>query len=349
MSNYPVNTLSGVIAASGDKRIPPDTAAAAGLGRLSQEKGFGQTNSKPLEQGGIPPFREDFNGIFNLFSQFLLWYQQGGIMKYNAGLDYEVGNEVIYSGNKYRCIQNNGPATTVKAPSDTAYWEKLVNTPGAVLYDQAQSLSAAQKQQARDNIGAISSVPSIDAVLYDTVQALTATQKQTARDNIGAVSSATFNSDALGSGTLTGNAIRLNDQAGNVKSTLNFKNFPTMFGKDTPATATILWSGDLDEGDITLNNAFTDFEALMFVYSCTDNSPGTGGWNYSIIPVWILKKVIIDNNLFGVTNMATFDLTNNFSTRWEIIPNDSTATLLKHNYNYHVHMWRIVGLKWYTN
>ena len=130
MSNYPVNTLSGVIAASGDKRIPPATAAAAGLGRLSQEKGFGQTNSKPLEQGGVPPFREDFNGIFNLFSQFLLWYQQGGIMKYNVALDYEVGNEIIYQNNKYRCIQNNGPATTVKAPSDTSYWEKLVNTPG---------------------------------------------------------------------------------------------------------------------------------------------------------------------------------------------------------------------------
>ena len=38
MSNYPVNTLSGVIAASGDKRIPPATAAAAGLQALGTRR-----------------------------------------------------------------------------------------------------------------------------------------------------------------------------------------------------------------------------------------------------------------------------------------------------------------------
>ena len=152
MSNYPTDRLYTAIAASGNKTIPPETAAAAGSGRLSQQEGFGVVNSQPLTQGGIPPFRQDFNGIFNLFSQFLLWYQQGGIMKYNAALDYEVGNEIVYQNSKYRCIQANGPASSVKAPSDAAYWEKLVNTPGAVLYDQAQSLSAAEKQQARDNI-----------------------------------------------------------------------------------------------------------------------------------------------------------------------------------------------------
>ena len=344
MSNYPVNTLSGVIAASGDKRIPPTTAAAAGLGRLSQEKGFGQTNSKPLEQGGIPPFREDFNGIFNLFSQFLLWYQQGGIMKYNAGLDYEVGNEVIYSGDKYRCIQNNGPATTVKAPSDTSYWEKLVNTPGAVLYDQAQSLSAAQKQQARDNIGAISTVPSIDAVLYDTVQSLTATQKQTARTNIGAMDAATYYGKTLAADS---NNVYLEDQGGNIISTLALRsNLLTTIDRNAdPPLMDILWSGDLNFGDLALSHAFTDYDVLMFIYGTGDHSPGSHYyWRYAVVPVWFLKKCIIDKSLFGLT-IDYVNILGQGDGHWTISTADSSATFLKYTEDDGVHMWRIIGIR----
>ena len=344
MSNYPVNTLSGVIAASGDKRIPPATAAAAGLGRLSQEKGFGQTNSKPLEQGGIPPFREDFNGIFNLFSQFLLWYQQGGIMKYNAGLDYEVGNEVIYSGNKYRCIQNNGPATTVKAPTDTSYWEELVNTPGAVLYDQAQSLSAAQKQQARDNIGAISSVPSIDAVLYDTVQSLTATQKQTARTNIGAMDAATYYGKTLAADS---DNVYLKDQGGNTISTLALRsNLLTTIDRNTdPPVMDILWSGDLNFGDLALSHAFTDYDVLMCIYGTDDHSPGsTYYWRYSVVPVWFLKKCVIDKSLFGLT-IDYVNIVGQGDGAWTIDTVNSTSTLLKYVQDTNLHMWRIIGIR----
>ena len=342
MSNYPVNTLSGVIAASGDKRIPPATAAAAGLGRLSQEKGFGQTNSKPLEQGGIPPFREDFNGIFNLFSQFLLWYQQGGIMKYNAALDYEVGNEIVYQNNKYRCIQANGPASTVKAPTDTAYWEELVNTPGAVLYDQAQSLSAAQKQQARDNIGAIGSIPSIDAVLYDTVQSLTAAQKQTARTNIGAMNSDTHYGKSL---DVDSTNLYLNDQGGSHLTILTIRSLlRNVFMNSVPAVTDILWSGDLDHDDITLSAPFTDYDVLMCVFGSSDNSPPTTPWDYSFIPVWILRKAIIEHDLFGIVP-TTIDITNDHFNRWTISIADSTTTFFKHHYDNGLHMWRIIGIR----
>jgi hypothetical protein len=116
MSNYPTDKLTSVFAVNGDKRLPPSTAALAGSGRASQYEGFKIENSMPLSQGGIPPFREDFNGIFNLFSQFLLWYQQGGVMQYDSTLDYEVNNEVYYNGLKYRCIQDNGVSSTVALP-----------------------------------------------------------------------------------------------------------------------------------------------------------------------------------------------------------------------------------------
>ena len=342
MSNYPTDRLYTAIAASGNKTIPPETAAAAGSGRLSQQEGFGVVNSQPLTQGGIPPFRQDFNGIFNLFSQFLLWYQQGGIMKYSNAFDYEVGNEIVYQNNKYRCIQANGPASAVKAPTDAAYWEKLVNTPGAVLYDQAQSLSAAEKQQARDNIGAIGSIPSIDAVLYDTVQSLTAAQKQTARTNIGAMNSDTHYGKSL---DVDSTNLYLNDQGGSHLTILTIRSLlRNVFMNSVPAVTDILWSGDLDHDDITLSAPFTDYDVLMCVFGSSDNSPPTTPWDYSFIPVWILRKAIIEHDLFGIVP-TTIDITNDHFNRWTISIADSTTTFFKHHYDNGLHMWRIIGIR----
>lgn len=341
MSNYPTDRLYTAIAASGNKTIPPETAAAAGSGRLSQQEGFGVVNSQPLTQGGIPPFRQDFNGIFNLFSQFLLWYQQGGIMKYNAALDYEVGNEIVYQNNKYRCIQANGPASTVKAPSDAAYWEKLVNTPGAVLYDQAQSLSAAEKTRACNNIGALQSF-SIDAVLYNTVQSLTAAQKQTARTNIGAMDSDTHYGKSLSVDTTN---LYLNDQGGSHLTILTIRSLlRNVFMNSAPAVTDILWSGDLDHDDITLSAPFTDYDVLMCVFGSSDNSPPTTPWDYSFIPVWILRKAMIEHDLFGLAPTA-INITNDHFNNWIISIADSTTTFFKHHSDNGLHMWRIIGIR----
>lgn len=125
MSKYPQHFLTAAIAESGDKTIPPSTAMEAGTGRFSQEVGFGPVNAMPIGEGGIPPKREDFNGALFLLSQFLVWYQQGGIMKYSAVLAYEPGNEVFSGGVKYRCLVANGPGTKkgVVAPeADKAVW-----------------------------------------------------------------------------------------------------------------------------------------------------------------------------------------------------------------------------------
>lgn len=126
MSNYPTVKIEGVIAASGDYLFPRTTADQAGAGHLSYEKGWNIETQMPLDEGGVPPFRSDFNGLANLFSQYLLWYQQGGIMRYSASLDYEEGNEVFYSGSKFRCIKATGPSSTVVTPgTNKAYWKNL--------------------------------------------------------------------------------------------------------------------------------------------------------------------------------------------------------------------------------
>lgn len=125
MSNYPQNLLASAFAAEGDKVIPPADGQTAGTGRLSQQFGWTNVNAQPISEGGIPPKREDFNGALFLLSQFLLWYQQGGIMRYTSSLVYEPGNEVFHNGVKYRCLIENGPDTSkgVIAPgSDKTVW-----------------------------------------------------------------------------------------------------------------------------------------------------------------------------------------------------------------------------------
>lgn len=185
MSNYPQYFLACPIANEGDKTIPPETSQSAGTGRLSQEKGWTDVNAKPISEGGIPPQREDFNGALFLLSQLLFWMQQGGLFNYSTSFDYEVGNEVLLGGVKYRCIKANGPSSTLVSPTASngaQYWSN--QDVGSVRYDKAQSLSAGEKQQARNNIGVLAS-DDATFVRYDAAQGLNPTQQAQARNNIG--------------------------------------------------------------------------------------------------------------------------------------------------------------------
>ena len=313
MSNYPSNKITSRFAKNGNKKVPPATAALAGSGRASQLEGFKKINATPLGQGGIPPFREDFNGIFYLFSQFLLWYQQGGIMKYDATLDYEVNNEVYYNNTKYRCIQNNGVSTTVKAPTDTSYWEVI------------------------NNVG--------DPVRYNTVQSLSVSQQLQARTNIGAFGSGEFNTQGGVKFATDSDFLQLLSTNDNILSKMPWQTIPNVYSRNKPVVTDILWSGDLNHGDITLSAPFTDYDVLMCVYGTNDNSPGTSPWNFSMVPVWMMKKAIIDKNVFGVVP-TTFDILNDHERRWEIDVADSTSTFLKYHDNQYVQMWRVIGIRY---
>lgn len=119
--------LSGAFAAEGDKNtIPANNDGLSGLASIA--KGFPPITQVPLAQGGQPPQRQDFNGIFNLFSQFLLYAQNGGVYAYNNTLDYQPPCIISYDGEFYSCLQENGPSTSagVQAPTIATYWEKLV-------------------------------------------------------------------------------------------------------------------------------------------------------------------------------------------------------------------------------
>lgn len=312
-SNYPLYKITYTFAQNGNKKIPPATASAAGTGRFSQAKGFDQINSKPLNQGGIPPYREDFNGAFYLLSSFLRWYQQGGIMKYDATLDYELDNEIYYNGSKYRCIQANGASTTVKAPTDTSYWEVINNVGDPVRYNTVQSLSASQQLQARTNIGALGS---------DEFNSQGGVKFKTNSDYLQLLS--------------TNNAIL---------SEIPWQTIPNVYSRNKPVVTDILWSGDLDHGDLVLSEDFTEYDILMFIGGCNDSSPPDGPYCYSFVPVWILKALIVDRSLFGLT-LSYFDVLNNNYSYWGINLATSTKTRFVHHTNAVMHMWRVIGIRY---
>ena len=312
MSNYPSDKITSRFAKNGSKKVPPSTASQAGSGRASQLEGFKKINSTPLGQGGIPPFREDFNGIFYLFSQFLLWYQQGGIMNYDATLDYEVNNEVYYNNTKYRCIQNNGASTTVKAPTDTSYWERIHNYGDPVRYGAVQSLTNGEQAQARSNINAVSGGD------FNTL--------------VG--SHLSTDSDYLALQSINNNYL----------SKLPWSTFPNLFGRNSPAVITALWSGDINVGDMTLLDDFTNYDVLMFMGGAGDTSPGSNYMIYNFVPVWFLKECIINHSFMGVS-IPTFKILDEANGYWRINTTKSTTTSLKFFDDYDIHMWRVFGIR----
>lgn len=127
--------LPGFFAAEGDKNlIPANNDGLSGLASIA--KGFPPITQLPLAQGGLPPQRQDFNGIFNLFSQFLLFMQNGGVFGYNNTLDYQPPAMIWDNNNLWKCKKVNGPNTPngVQPTSNAEYWE-LVSSPISVTED----------------------------------------------------------------------------------------------------------------------------------------------------------------------------------------------------------------------
>lgn len=115
--------LTSPIAENGDKNvIPASTGATTGL--LDQEHGFQQINELPLQAGGLPPQRKDFNGVFNLLSKILFYTQKGWQFEFDENQDYYA--ECIVKdtdGNMYECIADVSASST-HPKDDKTNWQK---------------------------------------------------------------------------------------------------------------------------------------------------------------------------------------------------------------------------------
>lgn len=116
--------LAQAFANNGAKATIPNTTTTAGRASLSQ--GFPTETSMPLAQGGVPPKREDFNGILYTLSSYALFQQAGGKFTYDARVDYTPPAIIFYGSDLWWCVQENGASSLVVTPgTNTSYWIKL--------------------------------------------------------------------------------------------------------------------------------------------------------------------------------------------------------------------------------
>lgn len=129
--------ISTPFADAGTKNVIPETMAQpSATAAASWQAGFPTVCSLPLSAGGIPPARNDFNGLFNQLSQTSRFLQDGGIFAWNATTDYGANRLVLGSdGNLYWSVAQSGPNTGAGAVDPTtdsgAYWGSMpMKTPG---------------------------------------------------------------------------------------------------------------------------------------------------------------------------------------------------------------------------
>lgn len=77
-------------AASGLKNAIPDASDPV-TGKAGYDQGFPAINMTAKEAGGIPPFGQDFNGIFFDVTKILQYMQAGGHPTYSATLSTSIG------------------------------------------------------------------------------------------------------------------------------------------------------------------------------------------------------------------------------------------------------------------
>lgn len=91
--------LAMPFANNGDKNTIPASASDA-PGKASLSVGFPPITQTPIEEGGIPPSRKDFNGILNLATRLQYFLQQGGYFTFDTTVATLLGgypeNAVLY-------------------------------------------------------------------------------------------------------------------------------------------------------------------------------------------------------------------------------------------------------------
>lgn len=123
--------ISTPFADAGTKNVIPETMAQpSATAAASWQAGFPTVCSLPLSAGGIPPARNDFNGLFNQMTQTERFLQDGGIFSWSADTDYGANRLVLGSDGKlYWSAAQSGPNTGAGAVDPTtdsgAYWGQL--------------------------------------------------------------------------------------------------------------------------------------------------------------------------------------------------------------------------------
>lgn len=97
----------------------------AGADQIDLSKLYPSAYELPLDAGGNAVGRTEMNALFSTLAENIYFQQQGGVYQYANNVNYTVGTVVLYSNNIYKCIQANGPTSTVAKPTNTTYWTRF--------------------------------------------------------------------------------------------------------------------------------------------------------------------------------------------------------------------------------
>lgn len=85
------NLITVPFAENGDKNEIPQTNPDLQSPYASFSSGFPAITSQPKTAGGLPPVREDFNGVFNVIMQHLKYMNGGGVYRFNQAFCDSIG------------------------------------------------------------------------------------------------------------------------------------------------------------------------------------------------------------------------------------------------------------------
>ena len=128
-------TMAGALAYGGTKNTIP--ASATGTNNASITEGFPEITQLPVSDGGLPPERADFNGMFYLSTDQRVFLQNGGVITFSEDVSTAIGgypkNAVLaYFDEKgeyhlAQSLMDDNTYNFVESPEylDGIHWQKI--------------------------------------------------------------------------------------------------------------------------------------------------------------------------------------------------------------------------------
>lgn len=126
--------------------------AATGTNRASMAEGWNNITSKPIDEGGIPPNRLDFNGLGYMATALLYFMQQGGYITYDSTISGYLGGYpkgailwVVNNGVPQYAVRSTANNNTNNPATSMTNWQKLtINPSGDAMAGTLSDVNAAQ-------------------------------------------------------------------------------------------------------------------------------------------------------------------------------------------------------------
>lgn len=149
---------------------------ATGTNRASMTEGWNSITSTPIDQGGVPPNRLDFNGLGYMATVLLYFMQQGGFVQYDSTISGYIGGYpkgailwVVSNGVPQYAVRSTINNNTNNPASNMTGWEKLtINPSGDAMTGTLSNVNSAQIR----NIEFVTSEPStgVDGTIYAIIE-----------------------------------------------------------------------------------------------------------------------------------------------------------------------------------